>query len=95
VEEVYALLREHGVALTIPDRKGVEFPHVMTADFTFIRFHYGHRGRRGNYSESEIAEWAERIVAWSRERDVFAYFNNDWEIFAPRNAGTLKRMLAI
>jgi uncharacterized protein YecE (DUF72 family) len=94
-EEVYALLREHGVALAIPDRKGVEFPHAMTADFTYVRFHYGHRGRRGNYSETELREWADRIAGWARERDVFAYFNNDWEIFAPRNARTLKRFLGI
>ena len=50
--EVYALLREHGVALVIGDRPEVaDFQtHEMTADWTFVRFHYGHRGRRGNYS---------------------------------------------
>jgi uncharacterized protein YecE (DUF72 family) len=95
-EPVYALLREHGVALTIADRPGLDFQtHEMTADFAYLRFHHGHRGRRGNYSQSELAEWAERIASWPPEVDVFAYFNNDWEQFAPRNALALRRMLGV
>jgi uncharacterized protein YecE (DUF72 family) len=94
-EDVYSLLREHDAALVIGDRPDRPFqPHQMTADWTFVRFHYGHRGRRGNYSNSEIAEWAARIKSWADWGvDVYAYFNNDWEIFAPRNAKTLLREL--
>ena len=44
-----------------------------------IRFHYGRRGRRGNYSETELEEWKGRIAAWRAKVEVFAYFNNDWE----------------
>jgi uncharacterized protein YecE (DUF72 family) len=95
-DEVYELLRWHGVALAIGDRRGLEFQtHEITAGFTFVRFHYGHRGRRGNYSQSELREWAQRIASWSsRDIDVYAYFNNDWEAFAPRNALALRRMVA-
>ncbi len=94
VPDVYALLREHGVALVIGDRRGLEFQsHEHTADWTLVRFHYGHRGRRGNYSAAEIAQWAERIRAWRRRIEVYAYFNNDWEEFAPRNAQALHRAL--
>jgi len=96
-EPVYQLLREHGAALVIGDRPEVkEFQaHVFTADWTFVRFHYGSRGRRGNYSESELEEWARRFEEWRREVDVLAYFNNDWEVFAVRNALSLKRRLAV
>ena len=60
VAEVYALLREHGVALVIGDHPERPFQtHELTADWTFIRFHYGSRGRRGNYSETELDEWSE------------------------------------
>jgi uncharacterized protein YecE (DUF72 family) len=94
-DEIYELLRWHGVALTIGDRPGLEFQtHEITADFTYVRFHHGHRGRRGNYSQSELHEWARRIAAWGGELDVYAYFNNDWEAFAPRNALALRRMVA-
>jgi uncharacterized protein YecE (DUF72 family) len=96
VAETYAVLREHGVALAIGDRPEVnDFqPHELTADWTFIRFHAGTRGRRGNYSEAELGEWAARLRRWRRTHEVFAYFNNDWEGFAPRNAARLKELLA-
>jgi uncharacterized protein YecE (DUF72 family) len=94
--EVYELLRWHGVALTIADRPGLEFQsHELTADFTYVRFHHGHRGRRGNYSRTEIAEWAQRIGEWAQDVDVYAYFNNDWEQFAPGNARLLRRLLGV
>jgi len=88
VPEVYELLREHGAALVIGDRPEVaDFQtHEMTADWTFVRFHFGHRGRRGNYSRSELEEWEQRVAQWRREREVFLYFNNDWEGFAIQNA---------
>ena len=96
VEETYALLREHGVALAIGDRPQVHSfqTHELTADWTYIRFHSGTRGRRGNYSDSELRDWAERLRAWSGTHEVFAYFNNDWEGFAPKNAAALKRLLS-
>lgn len=95
VEETYELLREYGVALAIGDRPQVnEFQaHELTASWTYVRFHGGTRGRRGNYSEAELREWAARLRAWSATHEVFAYFNNDWEGFAPRNAALLKRVI--
>jgi uncharacterized protein YecE (DUF72 family) len=96
-EEVYALLREHGAALVIGDRPEVkEFQaHVFTAPWTLVRFHYGSRGRRGNYSETELREWALRLEDWSEHVEVLAYFNNDWEVFAVRNALRLKELLDV
>ena len=95
VDDVYALLRRYGVALVIGDRPEVRpfQAHVFTAPWTYVRFHYGSRGRRGNYSETELEEWADRFAAWSGEVEVFAYFNNDWEVFAVRNARRLQRLL--
>ncbi|MFL5915397.1 MAG: DUF72 domain-containing protein [Gaiellaceae bacterium] len=95
VEDTYTLLREHGVALVIGDRPQVNAfqAHELTADWTYVRFHGGTRGRRGNYSDSELREWSARLRGWSRTHEVYAYFNNDWEGFAPRNAALLKRLL--
>jgi uncharacterized protein YecE (DUF72 family) len=95
VENTYALLREHGVALAIGDRPQVNAfqAHELTADWTYVRFHAGTRGRRGNYSDSELCEWGKRLRRWSRTHEVFAYFNNDWEGFAPRNAARLRQLV--
>jgi uncharacterized protein YecE (DUF72 family) len=91
-DDVYGLLRDHDVALVIGDRPERDFQtYEFTTDFTFVRFHYGHRGRGGNYSRSELEEWAERLAGWRAEVDVFAYFNNDWEGYAIRNALFLQR----
>jgi uncharacterized protein YecE (DUF72 family) len=97
VEETYELLRTHGVALVIGDRPEVNEYRSLehTTDWTFVRFHSGTRGRNGNYSESELAEWAERFDDWSRRLDIYAYFNNDWEGYAPRNALRLRELLGI
>jgi uncharacterized protein YecE (DUF72 family) len=96
VEETYALLREHGVALVIADRPEVNAfqARELTADWTYVRFHAGTHGRRGNYSRRELEAWAARLRGWSRTHEVLAYFNNDWEGFAPRNAALLKRLLS-
>jgi uncharacterized protein YecE (DUF72 family) len=94
--DVYALLRERGVALVIGDMPKRPFQaYEMTADWTFVRFHHGARGRRGNYSESELETWAERIAAWRERVEVYAYFNNDWEGFAVSNGLWLRRRLGV
>ena len=64
-----------------------------TASWRFVRFHYGQRGRAGNYSATEIEQWARRIAQWRRRQEVWAYFNNDWRGFAPANARALARRL--
>jgi uncharacterized protein YecE (DUF72 family) len=93
-DALLAILREHRVALVIGDRPERPWqPHELTSDFTLIRFHHGHRGRRGNYSEAELGEWAATIERLRAKAAVFAYFNNDWEGFAPRNAARLQRLL--
>ena len=95
VPEVYELLRGHAVALVIGDHPERPFQsYELTADWTFIRFHYGHRGRRGNYSQRELEEWARRIEGWRGHVEVFAYFNNDWHGYAVSNGLWLRKRLS-
>ena len=94
VPGVTELLRRHGAALVIADRPEIQSfqTHELTTDWTFVRFHAGSRGRRGNYSEAELRQWAARIRSWP-VTESYIYFNNDWEGFAPRNASRLRRLL--
>jgi uncharacterized protein YecE (DUF72 family) len=90
-DDVYALLRERDAALTIGDHPERPFQtHELTADWTFVRFHYG-RGRGGNYSRRQLEEWRNRVAQWRRRVDVYAYFNNDWEGYAVANGLFLRR----
>jgi uncharacterized protein YecE (DUF72 family) len=95
-EPVYDALRAHAVALVIGHAPERPFQrHVITADWTFLRFHRGERGRQGNYSLRELEEWAGRIAGWHERRiDVYAYFNNDWNAYAWTNAARLKSLLS-
>ena len=96
VDDVYELLRSHGVALVIGDTPSRPFQaHELTADWTFIRFHHGTRGRNSNYSETELEEWAGRIEDWAERADVYAYFNNDRNGYAVRNGLWLRRRLGV
>jgi uncharacterized protein YecE (DUF72 family) len=96
VKDVYDLLREHGVALVIGDRKGLEFQtHEFTTDWTLVRFHYGAKGRRGNYSQTELETWKRRLTQWRRRVEIYMYFNNDWEGFAVKNALWMRRALKV
>jgi uncharacterized protein YecE (DUF72 family) len=94
-EDVFAMLRERNVALVMADDPEMPFQDhgEHTADFLYIRFHRGSRGREGNYAPTEIDTWAKRVSRWRRERDVFAYFNNDQKGHAFRNAAALREKL--
>jgi uncharacterized protein YecE (DUF72 family) len=95
VADVMRALRARGVALTIGDHPERPFQtHEATADWRYVRFHYGSRGRAGNYSATELDTWARRIAQWRRHEAVWAYFNNDWSGFAPANAQALLGRLA-
>ena len=92
-DDVLARLRARGVALVIGDHPDRPWqPLALTAGFSLVRLHYGSRGRRGNYSESELREWTARIRGLAEEAEVLVYLNNDWEGFAVHNALRLRRL---
>jgi uncharacterized protein YecE (DUF72 family) len=96
VPDVMQMLRAHSVALTIGDHPSRPFQsYEATTDWRFIRFHYGSRGRNGNYSATEIAEWAARIDKWRQHEEIYVYYNNDWNSYAPANARLLMKRLGV
>jgi uncharacterized protein YecE (DUF72 family) len=89
--KVYALLARRRVALVAADRAPAPpSPWVETTSWAYVRFHAG-RGRAGNYTDAQIREWAGRIA--EAPGDVYAYFNNDWQGFAFRNACRLRELV--
>lgn len=93
-EEVYRLLESAGVALCIPIHPELPRELRLTADWTFIRFHVG--GENGGFTVPELAEWAGTIRNFRRRgARVYAYFNNDWEGYALRDAERLEGMLGL
>jgi uncharacterized protein YecE (DUF72 family) len=91
-DDVYELLRAHDAALVIGDDPERPFQaREMTGSWTYVRLHRGSAGRRGKYSSRELDVWRRRIAAWRSRHEVFVYFNNDWEGYAPKNARELSR----
>ena len=67
-----------------------------TADLVYIRLHGPDRGYlyAGSYSSDDLYWWADRICEWDQQNhDVLAYFNNDGEGNAVRNARDLRAIL--
>ena len=65
---------------------------VKTTDEIYIRFHGIKRWYRHDYSKEELAVWAKRIRQSGPSR-VWAYFNNDRDCYAIKNARELRRQL--
>ena len=88
------LLRSHDVALCVHDMHGSESPQTVTSRLAYIRFHgYGAK-YGGSYPTARLKSWAEWIGVLRREgHDVFAYFNNDIDGHAVRDARRLKALL--
>ena len=103
-------LQEHNIAwVQIDEPKfstsvAAEVP--VTADIAYFRFH-GRNAKdwwtgdnetryRYLYSPEEITGLAERVRAiGEKTRLLFAFFNNHWQAYAPRNANDLKRALQL
>ncbi len=88
VPRVFDVLREHRIALCIPDHPKMPKSFEITSDFAYIRMHLPPHGF--GYGERALQPWAQRLLEWSGQKlDVFVYFNNDMEGRAIKDARTL------
>jgi uncharacterized protein YecE (DUF72 family) len=88
------LLDACDVALCVHDMRGSESPRAVTSRVAYVRFHgYGAR-YGGRYPTARLKSWAAWMnVVRTQGIDVFAYFNNDIDGHAVRDARRLKSML--
>src|SRR6266516_4468069 len=90
-DEVLELLDGAGAAWVLADRPGWRVPHIVTGNWSYVRFHQGRRVHPG-YPASKLRRWADRIAS-EPAKDTFVYFNNDQLGAAPDDAVNLTRML--
>lgn len=96
-EEVFTLLERHRAAYVV--LSGAQLPCLLraTAGQVYVRLHGPdhHHLYAGSYSDADLWWWSQRIREWLADgRDVYAYFNNDGDGNAVRNALTLRGMLS-
>ena len=93
--EVYRRLTDRGVALCIPVGGGLDPDRVTTAPFTYLRMHRGQESG-GGFTDEELKGWAGLIRAFrAAHKEVYMYFNNDWDGYAIRDAFKLRELLGI
>ena len=93
-EAFFRLLRDHQAARVVADTAGRwPFFDDLTADFLYLRLHGDVELYASGYSAEALDRWARRIRDWSRERDVYCYFDNDAKVKAPGDARTLMAKL--
>ena len=91
-ETVYDAFRKAGIIFCSCSGPKLPDELVKTADEIYVRFHGTTRWYRHDYSDDELAVWARRIAGCGATR-VWAYFNNDRECYAIKNAKELTRQL--
>ncbi len=95
-DQVLGLLEQHQVAYCVMSGAGLSCVLRATAPFVYVRLHGPdqHHLYAGSYSDDDLRWWAERIHEWhSGGKEVWAYFNNDGEGNAVRNADTLRHFV--
>jgi uncharacterized protein YecE (DUF72 family) len=93
-EEVAAVLERHAAAFVAISHPKLPDAIYRTADFLYLRFHgVGRQLYRYDYSREELADWASRVAPHLPARTVYAFFNNDYQANAPRNAAVFLELL--
>ena len=94
-ESIYKILKKYNAALVITESGGYwPSSEVVTADFTYLRFHGEGGSYASKYTDGELNDWVAKIKKWQKAGiGVYAYFNNDVAAFAIENAKTLISLL--
>ena len=91
---IFDLMERHEVALCLHDKTGSPISGPWIGPCSYVRFHGTSGDYHGDYPDTQLRRWARRLAARQQEgSDVYAYFNNDPDATATRNALTLRRMV--
>jgi uncharacterized protein YecE (DUF72 family) len=94
VDATFACLEAHGAVLCLHDKRGSAIAEPLVGPFVYVRFHGPSGDYHGGYSTEQLGRWARVLAdAASGGRDVYAYFNNDPNAEAVRNAATLRALV--
>ena len=92
-DDTSELLRHYGVAFCVisaPD--GLSDEAVKTTNRVYIRFHGIQKWYDHDYRQVELEHWANKLKALHPDQ-IYAYFNNDINANAPRNAAAFMKLV--
>ncbi len=94
-DRFFALLERFQVGYCIASLPDYESPILATAPFVYLRFHGSASMYDYLYTRDELLHWRDIIDRFTSEgRTVYAYFNNDPNAWAVRNALELMEMVS-
>ena len=91
-EKVYRGFRDNGITFCSTSAPRLPDELIRTSNDVYVRFHGATTWYRYDYTKEEIAVWAARIRDSGAAR-AWAYFNNDRDGHAVKNARELRRQL--
>src|SRR5688572_26505416 len=91
-ENVYRAFRDSGTIFCSTSGPRLPDELIRTSSDVYIRFHGTEKWYRHDYTRREVAVWTKRIRESGATR-VWAYFNNDRDGYAIKNARELRRQL--
>src|SRR5262249_44701486 len=88
-------LTRRRAALCLTDTRNRRGPVRRTADWTYLRLHWGRATPEPCYGPRALASWAERLAdGWGEDADAYVFLNNDPNGCAVRDAALIARALA-
>jgi len=91
-QPVYDILSKYGAAFCLYHLAGRWSPEIITADYVYIRLHGPGESYQGKYHDHTLRAWSNKCQKWAHAgKDVYCYFDNDENGYAPINALALQR----
>lgn len=93
-DQLYDTLRRYDYALVINQSSKWPVVEVQTASWTYARFHGPKALYASGYNDRQLKGWAAKLQDLTPQSGtLFAYFNNDVYVDAPKNAISLRNRL--
>lgn len=94
-EEGLQLLKKYDIAFVISQSAEFPYAEVVTSNNVYMRFHGPDRLYGSLYSNAALRKYANKLIAWKKEgKHVWAFFNNDMQGYAVKNALQLKELVS-
>ncbi|MGH8092568.1 MAG: DUF72 domain-containing protein [Chthoniobacterales bacterium] len=89
-DEIFALLREHKIALCLAETEKMSTPLVATADYGYLRL------RREDYATADVERWTDFVRQQSATwQEVFVYFKHEEAGIGPELARQMIELLGL
>ncbi len=93
-DEVAETLSHHRAAFVAVSHPSLPDAIYPSTDLLYVRFHgVGKDLYHYDYSREELIDWASRLEPHLPGRSLYAFFNNDYQANAPRNAALFRDLL--